>query len=536
MLKMGMDARISLGVEKLQALSDSFEDVNYHTENIKLIEAIDLLNKGDKAKAMKALNLFNLKCKITLSNQNFQFKMAKGGEVNEEKMIEKLSKQFEGKDLFEDEIMDEYEVKMFDSREYDEMEKWKNRQSKNNYVVPFDSEDDSYIFILVPKNKMEDGGQAEKVMDLFEDYDNIPTRVKVILEKYTNEFEDGNYKGLAKAKKELENIGYTFDYGLGGGAYDLRKIVEQGAIMAKGGDVYMMGDEEVRITNSSIGLEDKVCIEYKKDGTVRCMSKNTFDSYVKQGKLVPKMAHGGETKKIGDNYRNKFLELENINSLINNIQQQINTDYKNGEVDESTHELEAELKKLKSKKELLFVSNKMAHGGYMAEGGDVDKSFSVATFQSDDSTEEVVEGGLSYDHALSLAKKLWGSGKHYGVEIIDDDPDNMESIVWIKSSYNKKDGGYMADGVMMAKGGVTEKEVVESNAEMVLSKIKEVHHHADELGDIVSKNSDIEAWVIAKIERASTDLSDITHYLDGQHEKMSMGGSISNYVHKMDKK
>ena len=87
-----------------------------------------------------------------------------------------------------------------------------------------------------------------------------------------------------------------------------------------------------------------------------------------------------------------------------------------------------------------------------------------------------------------------------------------------------------------AKGGVTEKEVVESNAEMVLSKIKEVHHHADELGDIVTNKSDIEAWVVAKIERASTDLSDITHYLDGQHEKMSMGGSINNYVHKMDKK
>lgn len=87
-----------------------------------------------------------------------------------------------------------------------------------------------------------------------------------------------------------------------------------------------------------------------------------------------------------------------------------------------------------------------------------------------------------------------------------------------------------------AEGGISDKEVVESNAEMVLSKIKEVHHHADELGDIVTNKSDIEAWVVAKIERASTDLSDITHYLDGQHEKMSMGGSINNYVHKMDKK
>ena len=88
----------------------------------------------------------------------------------------------------------------------------------------------------------------------------------------------------------------------------------------------------------------------------------------------------------------------------------------------------------------------------------------------------------------------------------------------------------------MAEGGVTEKEVVDSNAQMVLSQIKAVKHHADELSQVVSRNSDIEAWVVAKIERASTDLSDITHYLDGQHEKMSMGGSVYHHAHKMDKK
>jgi hypothetical protein len=94
--------------------------------------------------------------------------------------------------------------------------------------------------------------------------------------------------------------------------------------------------------------------------------------------------------------------------------------------------------------------------------------------------------------------------------------------------YNK--GGYMADG------GVTEKEVVESNVQMVLSQIKAVKHHADELSKVVTTKSNIEAWVVGKIERASTDLSDITHYLDGQHQKMSMGGSVYHYTHKMDKK
>jgi hypothetical protein len=91
------------------------------------------------------------------------------------------------------------------------------------------------------------------------------------------------------------------------------------------------------------------------------------------------------------------------------------------------------------------------------------------------------------------------------------------------------------DGGMMADGGVTEKEVVESNAEMVLSQIKAVKHHAEELSRVVSTKSNIEAWVVGKIERASTDLSDITHYLEGNKDKMSMGGSVRYYTHKMDK-
>ena len=84
----------------------------------------------------------------------------------------------------------------------------------------------------------------------------------------------------------------------------------------------------------------------------------------------------------------------------------------------------------------------------------------------------------------------------------------------------------MAKGGYYADGGISDKEVAESNAEMVLSQIKAVKHHAQELSNVVSKNSDIEAWVVAKIERASTDLSDITHYLEFQTTKMAMGGEI----------
>jgi len=110
----------------------------------------------------------------------------------------------------------------------------------------------------------------------------------------------------------------------------------------------------------------------------------------------------------------------------------------------------------------------------------------------------------------------------YAIEIVD----------FAKSGkgYKIEKGGYMAEG------GVTEKEVVESNADMVLSQIKAVKHHAEELSNVVSRKSNIEAWVVGKIERASTDLSDITHYLEGNKDKMSMGGTVRYYAHKMDKK
>jgi len=75
-------------------------------------------------------------------------------------------------------------------------------------------------------------------------------------------------------------------------------------------------------------------------------------------------------------------------------------------------------------------------------------------------------------------------------------------------------------GEMYAKGG----EIEDSNNEMLQSQLKAVKHHAEELSNIINDNTPIEAWVVGKIERAATDLSDITHYLDGA--KFERGGEI----------
>jgi hypothetical protein len=61
--------------------------------------------------------------------------------------------------------------------------------------------------------------------------------------------------------------------------------------------------------------------------------------------------------------------------------------------------------------------------------------------------------------------------------------------------------------------------IAEQNKEMLDNQAREVDHHIDELNNVLKNKVDVESWVVAKMERATTDLSDITHYLDGEQKK-----------------
>lgn len=76
------------------------------------------------------------------------------------------------------------------------------------------------------KIKYENGGSVDEqtYIDLFEDYENIPAEVQMILDEYSESFEDGDYIGMSKAQNELEQIGYTFDFYVDGDAYGLRPM------------------------------------------------------------------------------------------------------------------------------------------------------------------------------------------------------------------------------------------------------------------------------------------------------------------------
>lgn len=85
--------------------------------------------------------------------------------------------------------------------------------------------------------------------------------------------------------------------------------------------------------------------------------------------------------------------------------------------------------------------------------------------------------------------------------------------------FEKQTGMYLK---LFKKGGF----VSTQNRDMVLSQLKSIHHHEVELRNSVKTSKDIEAWILSKVGRASNDLSDVTHYLDGRTE-YGDGGEIS---------
>lgn len=60
--------------------------------------------------------------------------------------------------------------------------------------------------------------------DLFDDYENLPKNLLDILNKYQNN-EDLNYIKIEKMLKEVNIVGYTFEYYLDCVPYNLKKLL-----------------------------------------------------------------------------------------------------------------------------------------------------------------------------------------------------------------------------------------------------------------------------------------------------------------------
>ena len=75
---------------------------------------------------------------------------------------------------------------------------------------------------------MEDGGE----IDLFEQYEKQPKELAEIVERYEQRYADGemNYQDTNRFLKEVNEIGYTFDYGLDNEPFGLKKLEEGGKL------------------------------------------------------------------------------------------------------------------------------------------------------------------------------------------------------------------------------------------------------------------------------------------------------------------
>jgi len=277
-------------------------------------------------------------------------------------------------------------------------------------------------------SKMAEGGSVDSEgIDLFEDYDNIPDKVQKVLSKYAEAFEEGDYDGLKKASKAVEKVGYTFEYGLDGIAYDLRPIGTK-------------GKSEME--------------EFAKGGKATSIPKSVID------------------------------KINEINSLIKWAEDKDN--FVGGYFGGTYYEYLDFEKPIEIKNQFVYIEYN--HGG----------------------------GYTSFDR-YNVNKK--GEFDSNGlVELKSELSRILTAFRRAKKKYEKK--GYFG------KGGDVEKQ----NKEMVHSQVKEAKHHSEELSEILKEDKDIEAWVIAKMERATTDLSDVTHYLDGKNEKFAEGGGVGKEV------
>lgn len=146
------------------------------------------------------------------------------------------------------------------------------RKGVNSHIIKnlreeFNLDKDQIVFdkptkegeMFSKSGKYNHGGKV----DLFEHYDELPKKVQAILEKYENEEPD--YTTLESLQGELEEQGYTFEYGLDYEPYGLRK-------MAKGGEI---SDEEKKET-------------YKKWKSLVNMSKSELEKFYnsEEGKVA----------------------------------------------------------------------------------------------------------------------------------------------------------------------------------------------------------------------------------------------------------
>ena len=162
------------------------------------------------------------------------------------------------------------------------------------------------------------------------------------------------------------------------------------------------------------------------------------------------------------------------------------------------------------------ISSFMKSGGKIKVGKGAksgEKEFHVYFYSSN--PKHRGQSGFSDDHPFVVYAKNIGDAF---AEVMTELGEDVDVLSISEAIDLAEKGGWYGEGGEL-KGEVKD---------MLMNQIKQVKHHADELTAVAKKSKNIEPWILTKTQRAATDLSDVTHYLDGElsNTKMEKGGEV----------
>lgn len=149
------------------------------------------------------------------------------------------------------------------------------------------------------------------------------------------------------------------------------------------------------------------------------------------------------------------------------------------------------------------------------------------------SFDKYAKGGGIVENKKALTLYRFESLKKGKRDILTDKENNLY-IYEDEILYDTEDGIKRGTSHRMSKINLTilpftEYEhgggIEDENREMVLNENKQIKHHTEELPNAI-KGKKVPAWVVAKVHESASDLSDATHYMDG--EKMAKGGGLKD--------
>jgi len=263
-----------------------------------------------------------------------------------------------------------------------------------------------------------------------------------------------------------------------------------GGKMAKGGE---MGNEEGKI--GGLTADESIYLYIKK-----AISQPSREKYLRGANLWKNAkAKEVELSLIKKGYLNNIGSIneigkKKIKEIDTEIGYMLSSDYI-GSIDLS--------------KEYKRIVEKFNVNGY-AKGGEINEEEGVDLFEDDGKhiPENVLEILYKYDDAFA-------DGDYEGLTKANDELSTIGytfEFYLDGQAYDLRKIGQKGKISGYAKGGKLDGG---SNLEMLRSNVKEIEHHVSEMKNLLKKDMKIEAWVVAKAERSTTDLSDITHYLDG---------------------